>query len=524
MKISRRDPRLKSRWWRITHLYKILDKQGNLVTFKPSRVQLFVLAKLKGRLRARILKYRQGGITTLFCILYLDEALWTPGFSAAIIAHEREALNKIFLIIKRAYENMPDEIKPKTRQDTLHAYRFEHTHDGQKLDSEIYVALKLRGGTVQALHITERAYIEGEKSRELEAGSKNAVPFTGRITEETTANGPNEFHDSFMHDYESPSDNPLDSISIFIPWHQDPQYTLPGIIEEYTPDDEELKARVRDAYGYELTDGHILWYRWKLRDSESAVRSSDDHAGLSGKQLMKQEYPSTVSEAFQSGSGSVFDPDILEKIVPPEPIEILSSKSNPTEKIYIYKKVQPGVFYTLGCDPSDGMGDPAGIAIWDENYDKCAEWSGRLRPDKLAELVAEMARMYNDAFAGVENNMLSTIIFLSKIYDNFFETVAIDKRTNKSTKKMGYTTTSKSRDLMIDEFLVHFEEGTLGNLTKRTITEMRTFVYKEGGKREHVSGKHDDMLFSDFIAIQMLKYKHKQRRKARVFASKPQGF
>jgi transposase-like protein len=35
-------------------------------------------------LRGEILKYRQGGgVATLFCILYLDDALWTPRFHAA---------------------------------------------------------------------------------------------------------------------------------------------------------------------------------------------------------------------------------------------------------------------------------------------------------------------------------------------------------------------------------------------------------------------------------------------------------
>ena len=519
-----RDPRLQNKWWRITHLYKILDKEGNLVTFKPSRVQKFILSKINHRFRARILKYRQGGVTTLFCILYLDEALWTPGFSAAIIAHEREALDKIFGIIKRAYENIPENIKPKTRQDTLRRYSFEQTADGQPLDSEIYVALKLRGGTVQALHITERAYIEGEKSSELEAGSKQAVPMTGRITEETTANGFNEYHDSFMDDLENPSESSLDYISLFIPWHQDPQYTLEGTIEELSENDAKLRRMVQDMYGYELTDGQILWYNWKEKDLTKAARESDEKIGLSGRQLMRQEYPSTLLEAFQSGAGNVFDPEILQTYKPAEVIETIKSKEVPGHSFRVLKAPVPNKFYTIGCDPSDGSQDPAGIAVWSEDFEKCAEWSGLLRPDNLAKMIKEMGDHYNNAFAGVENNMLSTILFLSKIYENYFITRTIDKRTSTSTKKIGWSTTGKSRDLMIDEFTMHFEEQSLGNLSEKTLKEMQTFVVKEGGKREHAVGKHDDMLFSDMIAIQMLKYKNKQRKRTRVFANKAQGF
>jgi hypothetical protein len=89
---------------------------------------------------------------------------------------------------------------------------------------------------------------------------------------------------------------------------------------------------------------------------------------------------------------------------------------------------------------------------------------------------------------------------------------------------MGWTTTQKSRDLMIDDFVMHSEEDTLIVNSARTLSEMRTFVVKEGGKREHAEGKKDDALFGDMIAIQMIKYLNKRAGKAKAFANKPQGF
>lgn len=521
-----RPSRLRNKWWRLTHLYKILDKSGRLVTFKPSRVQLMILAAMGSRLRARILKYRQGGVTTLFCIDYLDDALWTPGHGAAIIAHERETLDKIFEIVDRAFENLPENIKPVTERNTLRMFKFKETYDGQPLDSEIYVALKLRGGTVQALHITERAYIEGEKSQELEAGSKQAVPLTGRITEETTANGFNEYYDAFMEDYENPGPDPLmDTLALFFAWHEDPQYRLPGPPLERDAAMEALDKIVFEHYSYHLDDDQIRWYFWKVKDLEKAARASDDKVGLSGIQLMRQEYPSTVIEAFQSGLGNVFDSDILAMIKPAESIREMKSEKVKGEKIRIFKEPEPGKFYALGGDPSDGGsgGDPGAIAVWDEEYNKCAEWSGALRPDKAAELAAEIAEFYNDAFAGIENNMLSMVLFLSKIYDNIYVTVKIDQKRQQKTKKLGWSTTGQSRDVMIDDFVMHFEEDTLKGLSALTLSQMKTFVRKEGGKREHATGKHDDMLFADMIAIQMIKYKDKARGKKRVFGQKSGG-
>ncbi len=527
-----RDPRLKSKWWRLTHLYKIKDKDGRIVTFKPNTIQLLHLAQRKRQRRARILKYRQGGFTTLYLIDYLDDCLFTPGYGAGIIAHEREALDRLFLVIKRAYDNLPDSLKPETKQNTLRRYHFLATFDGQPLDSEIYVALKVRSGTLQALHISERAYIEGEASQELEAGSKQAIGIYGRITEETTAKGFNEFHDSFMEDYNNPAATEFDYACYFYAWHQMPEYTLPGTIAEFTPEDLKLKDTVRQAYNKELTDGQILWYNWKMRDLEKAARASEDKIRLTGRQLMKQEYPSTMLEAFQSGAGAVFDSELLEQEQAVQPVEIYQLKGDRApeargvkgEHLRIWHKPEPHKNYYIGVDPSDGTGgDDAGFAVWDEDYRKCAELKTQLRPDLLAEAAAEIGWLFNEAFVGVENNMLSTILFLSKIYENYFVTVVVDEKRDRRTKKIGWTTTGKSRDVMIDDFVMHFEEGSLEINSSVSLKEMQTFVKKEGGKREHAVGKSDDMLFADFIALQMIKYKDRGRHRKRVFSSKPSG-
>jgi hypothetical protein len=42
---------------------------------------------------------------------------------------------------------------------------------------------------------------------------------------------------------------------------------------------------------------------------------------------------------------------------------------------------------------------------------------------------------------------------------------------------------------------------------------------KTGGKREHADGKSDDMLFADFIALQMIKFKDRSRTRKRTFAA-----
>lgn len=499
-----RDPRLRSKWWRLNHLYKIKDKQGNLVIFKPNETQLKHLAERGTTLRARILKYRQGGFTTLYCIDYLDDALWNTGFSAAILAHKKETLLEIFYIIKRAFENLPDSIKPTTRQDTTTSYKFESTFDGQKLDSGIYVSMGLRGGTVQALHITERAYIEGNDSQELEAGSKQAVPLTGRLTEETTANGMGEFYDAFMSSMENTNPSTLDTRAYFYAWHEDSQYKIPGTIEAYTDADNALKDLVSLHYHKELTDQQLLWYRWKLKDlsSNNTEESDSFHAGLRPEQLMRQEYPSILLEAFQSGAGNVFDLTTLDALQPKEPI--LVTKNG----IKIWKKPVLGGEYVLGADPSSGGAlDKTVIDIWErKSKEQVAQWVGLVSADDAAELARIMAELYLGAFAGIENNVQSMILFFSKIYDHFYSVIVEDERTKRREKKIGFNTNTKTRDPLIDGFIQQFEDKTLIINSAYTIKEMKTFVKKENGKREHADGKHDDSVFAMMISVKMFNH------------------
>lgn len=491
-----------------------------------------------------IVKPRQFGFTTDYVIDMLDDALWVPGSSSAILAHDRETLGKIFQIIKRAYENLPEQLKPRTRYDTRNEYKFEQRYDGVLLDNEIYVALKLRGTTVQRLHVSEAAHVKDRD--ELKMGAKQAIPIGGRITEETTGNGLNEFYDDVMASIEKEQSGqpltPQDYKVCFYAWFENPEYTLPGTLPE--PDKIKYGDEAKLKETYNITDGQLLWRRWKLDEFRT---SSEATAGLNVFQRFKQEYPATLLEAFQSGSGNVFDLDMLMNLNGSTPIHIQTIMDTvfPEAMGNIRTKLENLVIaglkvwhlpefnkqYVIGVDPSDGEGsDNTCIDVWEKPLNsgdtqqkmvQVAQYYGKIRPDKGAELCKTIAEAYNDAFVGVENNMLSFILFFSKIYDNYFMTVQIDEKTLKRTTKLGFSTNNKTRDPMIDDFRALFEDGMLEVNSNTTASEMKTFVKKDNGKREHADGKHDDALFGGFIAIQMRKY---EPRRARVFEGKPRGF
>ncbi len=541
------DNRLKDKWWRLTHLYKIKNKDGEIVTFTPNDIQLRHLAERMAQRFNRILKARQFGFTTLYSIDLLDESLWNPGISSAIIAHEAKKLIGYFGIVKLAFENLPAPIKPITKTDTKYRYDFLQRYDGTPLNSSIYVDTDIRGGTVQNLHITEIAYIKD--LAKLAAGSKQAVPATGRISEETTANGFNQFYDDFMNAFNTPDPGDMDYKAYFYPWFLHGGYSLDGLIEETELTDYEvwLKNYAKQDYDIDITNGQLLWRRWKMKQ----LVAENKAAGLSGEQLFKQEYPATIAEAFQSGAGNVFDTEKIDRTTPLPPLAkdeglqriyaftipdelkqtMINSFSNLFDKgVKFWHIPEPGESFVCGVDPSDGSGsDNGGIAIWfkdlktvEDPIEKCAEYYGKLRPDELGDLAVDMCIFFNKAFLGVENNMLSCILHIATVtgYDNYYFTTRIEEKTLKRTKKLGWNTNSKTRDVMIDDFIQLHDEDNLKINSGLSLSEMRTFVRKDNGKREHADGKWDDMLFADFIAIQMRKY---QPKGARVFTHNPLG-
>ncbi len=512
---------LSDKWWRMNHLYKIKTKAGEIVTFKPNFVQTKHIIQRGEHRKNLILKARQFGITTLYAIELLDSAIWSSGVTCAILAHERETADRIFEIVKRAYSHLPKQLKPITRTDTKRAYDFTHSFNGAPLDSSIYVALKLRGGTVHKLHISESAYIKDRA--ELVAGSKQTVPLDGWISEETTANGLEDFYDTFMF-YRQMQDNirPLDYRTYFYGWNENPEYAITDIpVTDKTQEEKQLQQ------AYDLTDAQLAWRRFKVQE----LRKQNFGFGLTGEQLFKQEYPINIQEAFQSGVGSVFNQEKLDTIKDAQTLTRIRGleayNENPDmlklwNNIYdlhtqIWELPIPDAEYVIGVDPSDGTGSDFGVIdVWTkDNPRQVAQFYGKVRPDELAEITATLGKFYNNAFVGVENNMIATSLFLSKIYDNYYYTVKVDERTSKRTKKIGWSTNTMTRDLMIDDFVILFEEGAITIRSAITINEMKTFVKGENGKRESAPGRHDDALFAGFVAMQMRRF---YKPKARAFA------
>lgn len=230
--------------------------------------------------------------TTLVAILWLDHALFNANTRCGIIAQDREAAEVIFRDkVKFAYENLPDVLKkamPLAR-DSATELLFAHNN------SSIRVATSMRSGTIHRLHISEYGKICAkfpDKAKEVQTGSIPAVPKSGILVIESTAEGrEGEFYEITKRAQASNESghvlSPRDYRFHFYPWWMEPNYRLPVGSTLITDKDREYFLKVEAECDTELDDEQRAWY--------VATRNAD----FSGNdERMWQEFPSTPGEPF----------------------------------------------------------------------------------------------------------------------------------------------------------------------------------------------------------------------------------
>lgn len=263
--------------WRISNIYTIQDKHGRRVPFRPNGAQMKYLQDCtKSDI---ILKARQLGMTTMMCIVGLDEALFHDDWRIGIIAHTVNDANEIFESkVKFPYDALPDQLKAArpAKNDRAGLLRFDH-------GSSIRVATSARSGTLQRLHISEFGKICATypgKAREIVTGSFPAVGKNAK-TIESTAEGQEGY---FFQYCQEAMRGDGEFRFHFFPWWDDPEYVLPADLEIVTSEHEAYFLKLEADHKVTLTPEQKAWW---IRQERA----------LGGD--MKRENPSTATEAFE---------------------------------------------------------------------------------------------------------------------------------------------------------------------------------------------------------------------------------
>jgi len=292
---------LSNREWRLNNLYWVKDKMGNKVKFQMNWAQRLIWQNLW--YFSIILKARQLGITTFFCILYLDIVLFNEHKTAGIIAHKDKDARKIFKEkVKFAWDNLDPILKehlgpPNT--DSAGELSFPN-------GSTIFVSTSTRGGTIQYLHVSEFGYICAHypsKAEEIVTGSINSVEQGMMVTIESTAEGRAGYFYDFCDkaqkaELSGRGLSPMEFKFFFFPWWKHPQYTLDSKV--HIPIDtkhQDYFKMLQEKHGIILTAGQKKWYVTKHNLN---------------RDNMLAEYPSLAEEAFHASvQGAYYANDMV---------------------------------------------------------------------------------------------------------------------------------------------------------------------------------------------------------------------
>jgi hypothetical protein len=168
--------------------------------------------------------------------------------------------------------------------------------------------------------------------------------------------------------------------------------------------------------------------------------------------------------------------------------------------------------YVIGADVAEGLehGDYSSAHVKHlATSEMVAHWHGHIPADEFAEVLAALGWFYNGALIGVENNNhgLTTCVALRGLgYPNIFHSRIVDERTKRVTNKIGWTTSRKSRPLMLDDLYAALRDDAIVVRDKETIAELRTFIRDENAKLH--GSPYDDRTISLAITEQMAAYSH----------------
>jgi len=468
--------KFKDKTWRLCNLYYIKNKLGKKQKFNLNATQ----KKLNDSTSQydATLKGRQQGVSTYYVLKYFDDAIFTPNTTVAIIAHKRDAIEKLFRIARYAYKYLPEGIKPVLAKGGGSKYELYFP----EIESRIYVSLEVRSDAVQKLHISEYGLM---KNKDAYDASIEALPLdSGVASIESTPMGLNHFYKDWV-------DPEWHFKRHFFPWffHYENILALDSGVKIKPTDEEKiLIAKAKNNHGITITKEQLNWRRTKIRQ-----KSRDSFL---------VEHPEDDITCFMSSGTNPLNTEQLKNQL----LEI-QEPLRKVREIVIYEEFNKDDIYVCGADTAGGTGGDYyyGTVFRVRGWVQCAQVRGnRWKASEFASLLIKMCKIYTHGhrfpLLGVERNNHGHAVLLSlselEHYPNLFY-------HDEHDEKLGWNTTGLTRHTLIDHFIEAVDNQILKIRSKELLGECLTLVDNKG-KIEAQEGEHDDCVMGTAVAIQLL--------------------
>lgn len=519
-----------------------------------------------------ILKARQMGLSTVI------EALgfwWTTthrNIKTVIIAHESEAVDTLYDMFKRYFDNSHIQFQPSRKYNNKRQLVFDvedkvkeeykergerHPGLGSSIKTMVAKEGKGRSQNIKFLHGSEVAFWEARA--DFVSSALQAVPLAANtfVFLESTANGVGGF---FYKAWFAAKAHKSNLKAIFFAWHEHNAYELEapaGGLSYY--DDEEsklLELFLKNGYEQWRWDRKIVWRREKKKEF------------LDDPKKFYQEYPSTDMEAFLASGRPKFDMEMLVKMWQyaeehPEHVygQVVPNIDTRSKDRYVFQEVpvsmegtdptplklwerpiqsnpnthEEAKKYVIGVDVSEGKlnkesdkkeNDYSVIDVTRvDNLKTVARWRGHIDPDLLGQVVYDIGIYYNRALVGVEvnNHGLTTIQSLrNKSYPNLYmRETNEENRFQERTAVMGWRTDKKTKPIIVNNLGKAIREGDIIDLDVVFLSECQTYIVDDQGFTNAQEGQFDDTVMAKAIALQMAEYSGIDVENLREKISKP---
>jgi hypothetical protein len=326
-----------------------------------------------------------------------------------------------------------------------------------------------RGLTVQNLHCSELARWPGHAGDTL-AGLCAALSPQGELILESTPDGVGGcFYEEWMKAAET------GTVRHFFPWWMEKRYRTTAV-DAATLTDEERALVEREQLDLEQ-----IGFRRRLRSSFRG--------------LALQEYAEDAESCFRASGDSVLELSAVEGRLRTAPPAVELRRNG---QLSVWLPPLPGKQYVVAVDPAGGGSDgdySAAQVVELESGLQCAEFAGHVGGQELAQLIADLAADYNNAWLVVErNNHGAGVLALVEALCHY-------QRIYWQGGQPGWLTNSVSRPAVLGRLDAALVEKPECFQSRALLAECRSFVRMPDGRTGARAGTHDDRVMAMAIAL-----------------------
>ena len=215
---------------------------------------------------------------------------------------------------------------------------------------------------------------------------------------------------------------------------------------------------------------------------------------------------------FLASGDTVFEPDdmaFFEQTYQRDPLERRGVDGN----LWVWEGVDYTKSYMVVADVARGDStDYSAFHIFDiEQCVQVAEYKGKLSPKDFGNILVGIASEYNDALLVVENANIGWATIeqiLEREYRNLYYSSTANMESVESYMSKferdklvpGFTMSARTRPLVIAKMIEYVREKSVTIQSKRLMSEMRVFVWKNG-KAQAQDRYNDDLLMACATAL-----------------------